>query len=403
MRERGKQRQLLGIDKDITRLGVVSFLTDVSSEMIFAVFSIFFTIILGASTVLLGLVEGIADFTASSLDYIAGYLSDKSGKRKRYAVLGYGFSTLAKGILLFSSTVASAFSFRIIERLGKSFRGPPRDAWIGALSTKKNRGYAFGVHKTFDKTGAILGPLIAYWILSAFGENAATFKLLFWIAIVPAVLSVILLLFMKDKPEKPKKRENMLKSYRDFTPELKHYLWSAALFSLAYFSFSFLLLKAYLVGFAIKDVVLLYALFNVSFVLVAAPLGKLGDKIGRQSIIMTEYFVYFLMTLGFIFASTQTAVVLLFLLYGIFYALDESQSKAYITDLTKERRATAIGFYNFITGLIYLPASLIAGYLWGIGPSYAFGFAAAISLVTLLYFLLWFRYPEKKNKRNKTN
>lgn len=223
--------------------------------------------------------------------------------------------------------------------------------------------------------------------MSSFGQNAPSFKLLFQIALVPAVIAVILLVFLKDKPEKPKKKENIFKSYKHTSEGFKHYLHTAGLFSIAYFSFGFLLLKAYIVGFEIKDVVLLYALFNVSFVFVAAPIGKLGDHIGRKKIIALEYIIYLIMSLGFILATTKIQVITLFLLFGVFYSIDESQSKAYITDFEKSRRATAIGIYNFATGLIYLPASIIAGYLWKMNPDYTFMFAAIVSIVSLIYFV----------------
>ncbi len=390
------KKKILGIDKNIFLLGIVSFLTDISSEMIFSVFSIFLTVILGTSVMLLGMIEGLADFSASSLDYISGFISDKTGKRKRFAALGYGFSTLAKSILLFTNSVILAGAFRVVERLGKSFRGPPRDAWISSLTTESNRGVSFGVHKTLDKLGAVLGPFIAYWVLSSFGQTASSFKLLFWIAIVPAIASVILISFIKDRPTKPSKRENIFKGYKDMTKGFKHYFYAAGIFSLAYFSFSFLLLKAYHVGFQIKDVVLLYALFNVAFVLVAAPIGKLGDRVGRRKIIALEYIVYLIMCVGFIFATSKLQVISLFFLFGIFYAIDESQSKAYITDLEKTRRATAIGVYNFATGVIYLPASVIAGYLWTLNPNYAFIFAGLISIAALIFFVSRKRINEDK-------
>jgi MFS family permease len=382
------EKKLFGVNKNIILLGIVSFLTDVSSEMIFAVFSVFFTIILGASTALLGLIEGLADFASSSLDYVAGYLSDKTGKRKRFAALGYGFSTLAKTILLIPSSVAAAFVFRVVERLGKSFRGPPRDAWIATLSDDKTRGYSFGLHKAFDKSGAILGPLIAYFLLNSYGQTSSTFMLLFKIALIPAALAVIVLLFIKEVPSKPAEKESIFYSYKNLGKEFKHYFFSAGIFSLAYFSFGFLLLKAYSVGFEIKDVVLLYALFNIAFVVFAVPIGKLGDLIGLRKIIPLGYIIYLIMCLGFIFATTKAQVIALFVLFGIFYAIDESQSKAYITQLEQKRKGTAVGIYNFTTGIIYLPASLIAGALWKLDPNYAFGFAAAVSLAALVFFIV---------------
>lgn len=380
------KKKSFSVDKRVFLLGVVSFLTDISSEAIFSVFSVFFTVVLGASTAILGLIEGLSDFSSSSLDYISGYLSDKTGRRKRFAVLGYAFSTLAKIILVFTNTVFFAGVFRVIERLGKSFRGPPRDAWISSYTTKENRGYSFAVHKTLDKMGAILGPVIAYFILRNYGENIFTFKMLFIVALVPAVLSVLLLLFLKDKTVKPKQKENIFKTFKNLDYKFKKYLFAASIFSLSYFSFSFLLLKAYSSGFNVADTVLLYALFNLSFVVFAAPMGRIGDRFGRKNIISLEYLVYAVMCLGFIFVSTKTGIIVLFILFGIFYAIDESQSKAYISDLEKERRATAIGLYNFTTGVIYFPASVIAGALWVANPNYAFLFSGLTSICALIYF-----------------
>ena len=386
------KKRLLNVHPDVLKLGIVSFLTDISSESIFSVFSVFFTVIVGAPASLLGLIEGFSDFSASSLDYLAGWLSDRSGERKKFTLIGYGFSTLAKVILLVSTSVTALASFRIIERLGKSFRGSPRDAWLSSVAEESNMGYAFGLHKAMDKTGAILGPLVAYFLLLKFGTNMGTFKMIFIIAMIGAILSVIVLILMKDKPGVPHERENIFKAWGTLSLNFKRYLIPASIFSLAYFSFGFLLLKAYNIGFSIKDVVLLYALFNISFVAIAIPIGKLGDLIGRKYIIILGYIVYIIMSLGFIFATEKWEVIILFLLFGIFYSIDEAQSKAFITDIEKDRRATAIGMYNFITGLVYLPASVIAGLLWIYNPNYAFIFAVFvvfIAICTFIYLKPW--------------
>ena len=250
----------LGVHPDVLKLGAVSFLTDISSEMIFSVFAIFFTTIAGASSALLGVIEGMADLSASSLNYLSGWLSDRTGKRKIFALAGYGFSALAKVILLISSTIIGLSVFRIIERLGKSFRGPPRDAWLSAVAAKGIRGYSFGVHKALDKAGAVLGPLLAYALLAWLGEEKSTFQLLFLIALIPALLSVMLLSRIKDQPGVPHQRENMFETWQVLSPAFKRYLVTAGIFSLAYFSFGFLMLRAYTLGFLVKDIVLLYAL-----------------------------------------------------------------------------------------------------------------------------------------------
>lgn len=380
------KKRLLGVDINIFLLGIVSFLTDISSEAIFSVFSIFFTAVLGASTVLLGTIEGLADFSASSLDYVAGFLSDKFGKRKPLAAIGYGFSALAKLMLLIANSTILASMFRVIERLGKSFRGPPRDAWIASLSSKSERGYSFGIHKALDKSGAILGPLLAYGVIRLYGETPDAFRLLFKLALIPVILAVILLLFLKDKPSMPIRTESIFHSYKSLSRGFKHYLLSAGIFSLAYFSFSFLLLKAYIIGFKVEEVVLLYALFNVSFVIAAPIIGKLSDMIGTRKIIASSYMLYFLMCIGFLLATAKLHIILLFILFGIFYAIDESQSKAYITGMEEKKKATALGVYSFAVGLVYLPASLIAGLLWKLSPNYAFMFAAIVSIAALIYF-----------------
>ena len=376
----------LKVHPDVIKLGIVSFLTDVSSEAVFSVFAVFFTVIAGASAALLGLVEGMADFSAASLDYVSGWLSDRSGKRKSFAVIGYTFSALAKIFLTVASSAGSLAAFRIVERLGKSFRGPPRDAWLSDVADQANRGYSFGVHKAMDKAGAVVGPLLAYAILTRLGQTSGAFHILFVGAAIVAALAVIVLLVMKDKPGMPHQRENIFKAWTVLSPGFKAYLVPACVFSLAYFSFSFLLLKAYAVGFSVADVILLYALFNLAFVLVSAPIGALGDMISRKYVIMLGYATYAVMSAGFMFATAKWEVIALFVLFGVFYSIDEAQSKAFIADIEKERRGSAIGLYNFLTGMVYLPASVMAGYLWTLRPEYAFAFAAALAACALGIF-----------------
>jgi MFS family permease len=377
-----------GVHVDVLKLGLVSLLTDLSSEMIFSVFAIFFTTIAGASAALLGLVEGAADFSSSSLDYVAGWSSERTGKRKLFTLAGYGFSTLAKVIPLLTTSITGLSAFRVIERVGKSFRGPPRDAWLSAVAERASRGYSFGVHKALDKSGAILGPLLAYALISRFGDYAPTYRTLFWVALVPAVLSVVVLCFIKEQPGIPHRRDNMFNTLKTLSPGFKRYLVAAGIFSLAYFSFGFLLLRAHGVGFAVKDVILLYALFNIACVVSAPLVGRVGDWCGRGPIILLGYLTYLLMSLGFAFATTKWQVIVLFIVYGVFYSIDEAQSKAFIADIELERRASAIGVYNFLTGLIYVPASLAAGALWVISPVFVFVVAACIALSAMVAFAI---------------
>jgi len=377
-----------GVHVVVLKLGLVSMLTDLSSEMIFSVFAVFFTTIAGASVAVLGLVEGMADFSASALDYLAGWLSDRTGRHKIFAAAGYGFSTMAKGILLLTTSVIGLSVFRVVERVGKSFRGPPRDAWLAVVADKGARGYSFGVHKALDKSGAVIGPLAAYGLLSWLGDGASTYRTLFWVALTPAVLSVGVLCLIKDKPSTARRRENMWDTWNALNADFKRYLVTAGIFSLAYFSFGFLLVRAHSAGFSAKDVVLLYALFNIAFVVSAPLIGRISDRYGRRRIIMIGYLTYLLMCLGFVVAAAKWEFVVLFIIYGVFYSIDEAQSKAFITDIEAERRASAIGVYNFVTGILYVPASLGAGALWVFSPASAFLVAAGLTVAAMAAFVI---------------
>jgi MFS family permease len=371
---------------DVLKLGLVSFLTDLSSEMIFSVFAIFFTTVAGASSALLGLIEGLADLSASSLNFLAGWLSDRAGRRKGFVIAGYGFSTLAKTILLVSSSVAGLGLFRVIERLGKGFRGPPRDAWLASMAGQASRGYSFGVHKALDKAGAVAGPLIAYALLSWLGETPAGYRTLFWVAFVPAVLSIAVLALITDQPAAAHERESISANWQSLSPGFKRFLVPAGIFALAYYSLGFLMLKAHAVGFSLKETVLLYALFNTTCVVAAPLVGGLGDRIGRSRIVVLGYAVYGLINVVLIFATSRAEMIALFAVYGLFYAIEDSQTKAFITDIEPDRRATAIGLYNFVTGALYLPASVVAGALWIVAPGLAFALAAGLALVAIAAF-----------------
>jgi len=373
---------------DVIKLGVVSFLTDLSSEMIFSVFAIFFTTIAGASVALLGLIEGMADLSASSLNYLAGWLSDRSGQRKGFVIAGYGFSTLAKLILLLSSSIAALAVFRVLERLGKGFRGAPRDAWLSAISGQATRGYAFGVHKALDKAGAVFGPLVAYALLSWLGESASAYATLFLVAFMPAVMSVWVLTRIPEQTAPVHVREPMRENWHQLSPGFKRFLWPAGVFALGYFSLGFILLKAHAVGFGVTEIVLLYALFNITCVLFAPWVGKLGDRVGRHRIVLLGYALYAGINLWLMTVSTRWEMMAVFAVYGLFYAIDESQSKAFIADLEPHRRASAMGIYGFVTGVLYLPASLGAGALWALSPEWAFAGSTIVSVLAMSVFVV---------------
>lgn len=372
-------------------LGLVSFLTDLSSETIFAVLPIYFISVVGGTALVLGIMEGLADFAASSLDLASGYVSDRSGKRKWIAFTGYALSTTAKTLLLLVTSAAGVVAFRVIERLGKSIRGAPRDALLAGLAPKKRRGVSFGLHKALDKAGAVIGPFLAYLVLVKYGSTAATFHTLFIVALIPAMLAVAVLgIFVKERPVSAiPQRRTILETWHLLGPRYRRYLAATAVFSLGYFSFAFLMLKAKTVGFEAQNQALLYGLFNVVFTVVSIPIGMLGDRIGQRTIVIISYLTYTGMATGLMLANSQAAVIGMFVVYGVFYAMNEGQAKAYLSELSEDdTRATAIGVYGFVTGLMYLPASLIAGALWSYGPAWTFAFAIGTSCSALALFLL---------------
>jgi MFS family permease len=379
--------QRLDVPRPVWSLGIVSLLTDLSSEMIFSVFALAFMILAGGSARLLGLIEGLADFSACSLDALAGWYADRTGSHKRVTVGGYAFSAAAKLMPILTATVAGLSVFRVLERLGKSVRGPPRDAWLSAVAPATRRGYAFGIHKALDKTGAVIGPLIAYGLMAVLGDSTSTLRVVFLVALLPAVAAVWVLLRVEAPSIPAGDRRHRRVSLKDFSPNFRRYLVSAATFSLGYFSFAFLLLKAHECGFSNRAIVLLYALYNAVFVFTAPVFGRLGDRIGRGPVMLLGYALSVLVNLGFSSAVSPLAVTLLFVLYGVFYSIDEAQGRAFVADLEPERTGFAIGSFNFVMGLSYVPASLLAGWLWGFDSRLPFLFAAGCSVAAIASFL----------------
>ena len=375
-------------------LGVVSFLTDVSSEMIFPILPVFLTTFLGAGKEAIGLIEGIADSASSLLDIFIGYWSDSSGKRRKFVIAGYGLSSISKLGIALATTWPIVLVFRGVERVGKSIRTSPRDAIIAASSTKGARGTAFGLHRAMDTLGAVAGPAIAYVILAWMGSTEAGYRAVFYAAIIPAFLAVAAIwLFVRepkktavpaDKDKEKAKKIGFWQKLKLLPPNYVRFLQVSCLFSLAYFSFALLIVRANEVGISTENILLLYILYNVIYMLSSIPIGKLSDKIGRRPIIIASFLFYAAICIGFIFAGTLWQLAILFALYGIFVAADESVNKAYVSDMVAEKqRGIALGAYNSAVGAVYLPASVLFGALWAAwGAAAAFGAAAAIAVVS---------------------
>lgn len=382
----GNSKTAKGIGKNIYALGLVSFFTDVSSEMIFPLIPIVMTTFMGAGKEIIGMMEGVADSIASLLDIVVGYVSDRQGERKKFVLAGYGLSSLLKVGIALSTIWQQIFVFRGLERVGKTLRTSPRDAIIAASTDKENLGKSFGIHRAMDTLGAIVGPAIAYAVLAYFGTSFEAYRAVFAAAVVPAIIAVALIMLIVREPEKkiePKSKPKFWDSIRALDKRLVSFIKVSVVFSLAYFSFALLILRANDAGIGAETILGLYLLYNIVYAMASVPAGILADRLGRKNVIVLSFAFYAVIVAGFAFAVELWQFALLFALYGIFVSTDESVNKAYISQITKDKtRAMALGAYNSAVGAAYLPASAIAGAVWaGFGAPVAFGLSAGIALI----------------------
>jgi len=381
-----------GISLTVYVLGVVSFLTDVSSEMIFPILPLFITSVLGASTAILGLIEGVADSTASLVEIFSGYFSDRMGRRKQFVLAGYTISSFVKLAIAFSTTWWQVLIARGLERVGKGVRESPRDALIASTTGADVRGKAFGIHRAMDTSGAIIGPIIAYLILLKFGSLEPGFRTVFLAALIPAFLAVLVIILFVREPEKavpPKNRPSFWDALRQLPEQYKTFMKVSLLFSISYFSFAFFIVRAVDMGIGAASVLAMYVLYNILYAASSVPVGVLSDRIGRKPVIAGAFALYGLVCLGFALSTQWWQAAALFALYGVFVAADDSVNKAFIADMIgEEKRGVALGAYNTAIGAAYLPASIIIGALWAVfGSVMGFSFAAVVAIVSA--FMFW--------------
>ncbi|HHJ07555.1 MAG TPA: MFS transporter [Anaerolineae bacterium] len=379
-----------------------SFLTDISSEMIINILPLFLANVLGVHTALIGLIEGVAETTASLVKVYSGALSDRLGKRKWLAVLGYGLSTLAKPFLYFASSWGWVLGVRFTDRVGKGIRTAPRDALISGSVDEKQRGLAFGLHRAGDTAGAFIGLGIAALIIWLTQSGAAqltrqTFQWIVLASIVPAVLAVLVLALGAQDVEAPAKQQRPLslrQSWNRFTPRFRAFLGVMVLFTLGNSADAFIILRGQERGLSVLGVMGMLLTFTAIYSALSSPLGALSDRVGRGKLMLGGWLVYGMIYLGFAAAQTGGQVWTLFGLYGVYYAATEGTAKALVADLAPQaQRGAAYGLYHAAVGLSALPASLIAGLLWqGIGPWAGFGpaapflFGAGMALLAAVLF-----------------
>jgi len=377
-----------GISKNVFVLGLVSFFNDVASEMIYPLVPIFLTSVLGAPVAIVGLIEGIAESTASVLKVVSGWLSDKWRKRKPFVVAGYSFSAISKILLSLAFSWPFVLIARFIDRFGKGTRTSARDALITESSENSVRGRAFGFHRTLDTLGAVVGPMIALLAIH-FLDNK--FRLIFFLAFIPAFIGILLLLFfVKEKKKEANSSPAFHFNWRNLDPSFKIFLLISFVFALGNSSDAFLILRAQNLGLSLISVVLAYVLFNFTYAIFSTPAGIISDKIGPKKVLLVGFLLFSAVYLFFGLAHSSLFLWFLFPVYGMYMALTEGVGKAYISNLVpQEKTGTAFGVYQTTIGLCTFFASLIAGLLWTyIDVSAPFIFGSIIAVISAFLFVV---------------
>lgn len=400
----GPRRKIWGFTPNIFFLGVVSFLTDISSEMIFTLVPLFLANVLGYGTMIVGVVGGISESADALLRIFSGWVSDRIKKRKMLAVVGYSISTVAKPFMYLASTWGAVLGVRFSDRVGKGFRTSSRDALIADSSSPFERGKSFGFHRMMDTSGAVIGLIItAIVIFMVQGRGLElgleTYRRLVLIGIIPAALAVFVLVrFVHEQKviqsvgSSSRPGFNLFQLVRAFDIRFKIFLVVMALFTLGNSSDFFVILRAQDMELSVFQIVLMLIAFNASYASISLPAGRLSDRLGRKRLIVLGWGVYAGIYLGFASAAELWQIWLLFIGYGIYYGLVEGVARAFVADLVPpEKRGTAYGIYHGVVGLTLLPASLIAGWLWeAYSPAATFYFGAALAasaLIGLVFFV----------------
>jgi len=392
----GEQRGWRGLPRNVWAVSLTSFFMDISSEMVINILPLFLSNVLGVGTSVIGLIEGIAEATASLLKVFSGWLSDRLQARKWLAVTGYAVSTLAKPFFYFANSWTAVLAVRWADRVGKGVRTAPRDALVADSIDESQRGLAFGFHRAADTGGAMIGLLIALGVVWAAQSGALelgrrTFQTVVLVSLLPAALAVLsLAMGARDVPVTDR-RERPVITFRGLGKPFLLFLLIVGLFDLGNSSDAFLVLRAQERGLSVPGILGMLVTFNGVYTLVSTPAGALSDRVGRRRLIIGGWLAYAAIYLGFAVAGAAWHIWTLYVLYGVYYGLAYGVTKAMVADLVPaELRGTAYGTYNAVLGLLDLPASLIAGLLWqGLSPAAPFFFGAALALGAALLMLLW--------------
>jgi MFS family permease len=393
---------LRALPRNVWALTLTSFFTDISSEMVLNLLPLFLANVLGVRTNVIGLIEGIAESTASILKVFSGWLSDRLRSRKGLTVAGYSLSAFSKPFLYLAATWQGVLLVRFADRVGKGARTAPRDALIADSIDARHRGLAFGLHRAGDTLGAFvgLGVALAVVLISQAGNidlTTSTFHIIVLASVIPGALGVLALaLGSRDVPVKGDTRPPRL-SLKETSPQFRRFLLIVVIFTLGNSSDAFLTLRAQERGLSVAGILGMLMTFNLVYALISGPAGALSDRFGRRRLILIGWTVYGLIYLGYAFVAAAWQAWALYALYGIYYGVFDGTAKALVADLVPaEKRGTAYGIYNAAIGLVALPASLLAGVLWqgiggwsGFGPAAPFLAGAVLAMTAMAMFALW--------------
>jgi MFS family permease len=397
-----KNRKFFGFGRNVFFAGLVSFFMDVSSEMIYPLVPLFLANVLGVNKSVIGLIEGVAESTASLLKVFSGWFSDRIGNRKWLMAAGYGISTFSRPIIALSTGWQHVMGSRFMDRFGKGVRTAPRDAIIAESSEKSHLGRAFGFHRSMDTMGAVVGPALAFFLLSLFSNN---YRWVFWLSMIPGLIAVLLIIFFiteKKKASLPHSERPKL-TLKHFDWRFKFFVLIATLFAIGNSSDVFLILRAQQIGIPALMIPVVYLLFNLIYSISSIPAGIAADRFGRKRVILLGFMLFAILYYGFAIARDTTAIWVLFGFYGLFMGLTEGIQKAFLTTIIpQDFKATAFGVYNTAVGLAMFPASLIGGWLWDhVSPSATFYFGAitaSLSSALFIIFILSIRKGVLKTK-----
>jgi MFS family permease len=389
------RNQAVQLDPTVRALGVVSLLNDFSSEVAVRTLPLFLANVLGVRVGIIGLIEGIAESTATLLKLASGYLSDRLGQKKALALWGYGFSNLTKPLLYFATSWGLVLVVRFLDRVGKGIRTAPRDALIADITPPEFRGRAFGFNKAMDKAGGFLGLVVAAGVLHMTQQNEmtltrASYEWLVLLAVLPGLAAVAVMAWcVEERPKAPAKRSPTL-IWGEMNGRFWAFIAVLTIFMLGNSSDAFLMLRAQTVGFSTLEIFLVVAAFSLVIALTSTKGGALSDTFGRRGLIIAGWLIYALIYLGFAFASARWHIWILYAAYGFYYGAFLGASSALVADLVSEQlRGTAYGIFNAALGVAAFPASLLAGLLWDwYGPAAPFVFGAALAVLATVGLLM---------------